>query len=181
MVWFVFRNKTNEVTAIFGKLKENPSRAEPGGLRFQRNVTQIPFIEESTMGTWKSLAGVLTLSLAASAQITSDLSEKVISLPNPPHSPVAVVRVMNKGILIEKDSPFEAGPDWLRDISIAIKNTSPSKIIFCKCGGGPAGHGARYAGKPQSRCRKFYRPEARARDVLGNDRQAAKRSAGRSH
>lgn len=31
---------------------------------------------------------------------------------------------------VKADSPFKAGPDRLQDISVTIKNTSPSKVIY---------------------------------------------------
>jgi hypothetical protein len=83
------------------------------------------------MKPWRSLGAVLAFSLAASAQITAGLSDKLIHLVRmPPHTPVAVARVTSRGVPVEAESPFKAGPDWLRDISVAIKNTSPSKIIY---------------------------------------------------
>lgn len=83
------------------------------------------------MKTATSLAGVLILSLTTLAQTTTDLGDKLVHLiRTPPPSAVAVTGVMNRGRLVEQDSPFKAGEDWLKDTSITIKNTSPRKIVF---------------------------------------------------
>jgi hypothetical protein len=83
------------------------------------------------MRAWTSVAGALVFCLTALAQTTTDLGDKLVHLVRtPPPSAVAVIRVMNRGTPIEQDSPFKAGEDWLKDISITIKNTSPRKIVF---------------------------------------------------
>ncbi len=54
--------------------------------------------------------------------------------PSHEHDPVAITRMMKGGAEIQPDKPFEAGDDWLREISVVIKNVSPRKIIYVSVG-----------------------------------------------
>lgn len=47
-----------------------------------------------------------------------------------PNAPIAIVRVLYQGKEVNPGVPFEAGDNWLDDISVVVKNISSSDIIL---------------------------------------------------
>jgi hypothetical protein len=65
------------------------------------------------------------------AQDGADTNLKTVHLfPTNPHDAVAIVRVMKGNTEIQPSVAFEAGDDWLKEISVVVRNVSPSKIVY---------------------------------------------------
>jgi hypothetical protein len=76
----------------------------------------------------------LILALLTQITVTQNSAEtnlKTIHLwPSHKNAPVEVVKVMKGTTEIQPDVAFEAGDDWLKEISVSLRNVSPSKIVF---------------------------------------------------
>jgi hypothetical protein len=68
---------------------------------------------------------------ATFAQNRVETSLKTVHLfPVHAHDPVVIVKLMRRGVEIQPDAPFEAGEDWLEEISVVVRNISASKVSY---------------------------------------------------
>jgi hypothetical protein len=77
-----------------------------------------------------TLSLMLFCCLLMSAQDTGTNLKTIHLFPTLPHEPVVIVRVMRGTAEIKPDVPFQAGDDWLTEISVVVKNVSSSKIVY---------------------------------------------------
>lgn len=75
-----------------------------------------------------ALAAVTFATPAVVAQSDTTASLRTVHLfRSYPHAPISIVKILNGTVEIKADTPFEGGDDWLQDLSIVVKNISPSK------------------------------------------------------
>jgi len=75
------------------------------------------------------------IALAGVAQGGSEGNFRTVHFfPAAPHQPAAIVKLMKGNIEIKTDVPFEAGDDWLKEITVVNKNLSSSKIVYVSVG-----------------------------------------------
>jgi hypothetical protein len=78
------------------------------------------------------IASILVfLTLTVFAQNIAETNLRTLHLfRSHPHDPVAIVKLMRGAVEIQPDIPFEAGDDWLKEISVVVRNISTSKITY---------------------------------------------------
>ncbi|MFZ0420655.1 MAG: hypothetical protein WAM04_21320 [Candidatus Sulfotelmatobacter sp.] len=82
--------------------------------------------------TYACMFSILALfAVTTFAQDGADLNLKTVHLfPTNPHDAVMIVKVLKGSTEIQPDVPFEAGDNWLKQISVVVRNVSPSKIVY---------------------------------------------------
>jgi len=66
-----------------------------------------------------------------------------------PNAPVTIIRVLYQGKQVEPGMPFEAGDNWLRGVSVVLKNVSPSDVVLINIFGDVPETGAGTTGSPR--------------------------------
>jgi hypothetical protein len=85
---------------------------------------------------------------ATFAQDNVEASLKTVHLfPIHAHDPVTIVKLMRRGVEIQPDPPFEAGDDWLQEISVVVRNVSASRITYINVAAHLPEKGCRHSGE----------------------------------
>lgn len=75
---------------------------------------------------------ILLLSVAQTPTLSSQDDKKLIRKPSNKDAPVEIMQVKLSGRPLETDQPFDAHDDWVKGVSVELKNVSKKEIIYVK-------------------------------------------------
>lgn len=72
----------------------------------------------------------LVLTFAGSVQALAQVNERTIVTKNNPRSPVKLMSIRTKGREVESNKPFVDDDDWLKELTVDVRNDSDKTLTF---------------------------------------------------